>query len=245
MEDKIIIAENVGMTFNLSKDKLGSLKEYVIRFLKRQLFYDEFTALNDVSFELNRGDVLGIIGLNGSGKSTLLKIIAGVLKPSKGKIATMGRIAPLIELGAGFDPELSARENIFLNGAVLGYSKKLVEDKFDEIISFAELEEFVEVPIKNFSSGMIARLGFAIATIVAPDILIVDEVLSVGDFKFQEKSQNKIKEMIDQGTTVLFVSHSADVVRSICKKGLFLEHGKVLAFGEVEEVLKMYEDRYK
>lgn len=245
MEDKIIIAENVGMIFNLSKDKVGSLKEYAIRFLKRQLFYDEFIALNDVSFELNRGDVLGIIGLNGSGKSTLLKLIAGVLKPSKGKIATMGRIAPLIELGAGFDPELSARENIFLNGAVLGYSKKLVEDKFDEIISFAELEEFVEVPIKNFSSGMIARLGFSIATIVAPDILIVDEVLSVGDFKFQEKSQNKIKEMIDQGTTVLFVSHSADVARSICKKGLFLEHGKVLAFGEVEEVLKMYEDRYK
>lgn len=245
MEDKIIIAENVSMTFNLSKDKVSSLKEYVIRFLKRQLFYDEFIALKDISFELNRGDMLGIIGLNGSGKSTLLKLIAGVLKPSKGKIATMGRIAPLIELGAGFDPELSAMENIFLNGAVLGYSKKIVEDKFDEIISFAELEEFVEVPIKNFSSGMVARLGFAIATIVAPDILIVDEVLSVGDFKFQEKSQNKIKEMIDQGTTVLFVSHSADIVKSICKKGLFLEHGKVLAFGEIEEVLKIYEERYK
>lgn len=245
MGEKIIFAEKVYMKFNLSKDKVSSLKEYVIRFLKRQLFYDEFIALSDVSFTLDKGDVLGIIGLNGSGKSTLLKLIAGVLKPSSGKITANGRIAPLIELGAGFDSELSARENIFLNGAVLGYSKKLIEEKFDEIISFAELEEFVEVPIKNFSSGMIARLGFAIATITAPDILIVDEVLSVGDFKFQKKSQNKIKEMIDLGTTVLFVSHSADVVRSICKKGLLLEHGKVLAFGEVDEVLEIYEERYK
>ena len=245
MDEKIIFAEKVYMKFNLSKDKVSSLKEYVIRFLKRQLFYDEFIALSDVSFTLDKGDVLGIIGLNGSGKSTLLKLIAGVLKPSSGKITANGRIAPLIELGAGFDSELSAKENIFLNGAVLGYSKKLIEEKFDEIISFAELEEFVEVPIKNFSSGMIARLGFAIATITAPDILIVDEVLSVGDFKFQKKSQNKIKEMIDLGTTVLFVSHSADVVRSICKKGLLLEHGKVLAFGEVDEVLEIYEERYK
>ncbi len=245
MGEKIIFAEKVYMKFNLSKDKVSSLKEYVIRFLKRQLFYDEFIALSDVSFTLDKGDVLGIIGLNGSGKSTLLKLIAGVLKPSSGKITANGRIAPLIELGAGFDSELSAKENIFLNGAVLGYSKKLIEEKFDEIISFAELEEFVEVPIKNFSSGMIARLGFAIATITAPDILIVDEVLSVGDFKFQKKSQNKIKEMIDLGTTVLFVSHSADVVRSICKKGLLLEHGKVLAFGEVDEVLEIYEERYK
>ncbi len=245
MGEKIIFAEKVYMKFNLSKDKVSSLKEYVIRFLKRQLFYDEFIALSDVSFTLNKGDVLGIIGLNGSGKSTLLKLIAGVLKPSSGKITANGRIAPLIELGAGFDSELSARENIFLNGAVLGYSKKLIEEKFDEIISFAELEEFVEVPIKNFSSGMIARLGFAIATITAPDILIVDEVLSVGDFKFQEKSQNKIKEMIDLGTTVLFVSHAAETVRSICKKGLLLEHGKVLAFGEVDEVLEIYEERYK
>ena len=218
MGEKIIFAEKVYMKFNLSKDKVSSLKEYVIRFLKRQLFYDEFIALSDVSFTLDKGDVLGIIGLNGSGKSTLLKLIAGVLKPSSGKITANGRIAPLIELGAGFDSELSAKENIFLNGAVLGYSKKLIEEKFDEIISFAELEEFVEVPIKNFSSGMIARLGFAIATITAPDILIVDEVLSVGDFKFQKKSQNKIKEMIDLGTTVLFVSHSADVVRSILQK---------------------------
>ena len=245
MEDKIIVAENVSMIFNLSKDRVSSLKEYIIRFIKRQLFYDEFVALKDVNFELNKGDVLGIIGLNGSGKSTLLKLIAGVLKPSSGKIVTKGRIAPLIELGAGFDLELSARENIFLNGAVLGYSKKLIQEKFDEIITFAELEEFVDVPVKNFSSGMVARLGFSIATIIAPDILIVDEVLSVGDFKFQEKSQNKIKEMIELGATVLFVSHSAEVVKNICKKGLFLEHGKVLEFGDIDKVLKTYEDRYK
>lgn len=245
MSEKIIIAKDVSMVFNLSKDKVNSLKEYVIKLAKKQLFYDEFTALDGVSFELEKGDVLGIIGLNGSGKSTLLKLIAGVLKPTKGEISTLGRIAPLIELGAGFDLELSARENIYLNGAVLGYSRKLVEEKFDEIIEFAELLEFVDVPVKNFSSGMIARLGFAIATIVAPDILIVDEVLSVGDFKFQEKSQKKIQDMIDSGTTVLFVSHSAEVVKKICKKGLFLEHGKVIEFGNVKKVIKTYEERYK
>lgn len=244
-KEKVIIANNVSMIFNLNIDKVSSLKEYVIRLLKRKLFYDEFTALENINFHLDKGDVLGIIGLNGSGKSTLLKLIAGVLKPSKGEIITKGKIAPLIELGAGFDSELSARENIYLNGAVLGYSKKLINEKFDEIVGFAELEEFVEVPIKNFSSGMVARLGFAIATIVAPDILIIDEVLSVGDFKFQEKSQNKIKEMIAQGATVLFVSHSAEVVSSICKKGILLEHGKMIAYGEIDEVLKTYKDRYE
>lgn len=242
--EKIIIAENVKMVFNLSKDRIGSLKEYVIKFFKRQLFYDEFTALEDISFTLHKGEVLGILGLNGAGKSTLLKLIAGVLKPTKGTIKTLGTIAPLIELGAGFDHELSARENVFLNAAVLGHTKKLIESKFDEIISFAELEEFVDVPVKNFSSGMIARLGFAIATVVNPDILIVDEVLSVGDFKFGQKSENKIKEMIAGGTTVLFVSHSAEAMARICQKGLLLERGKMIAYGDVKEVLVTYKERY-
>lgn len=242
--EHIISLDGVKMIFNLSKDKIGSLKEYVIRLFQRRLFYDEFVALEGITFQLDRGEVLGIIGLNGAGKSTLLKLIAGVLKPTEGKVRTRGTIAPLIELGAGFDMELSAADNIYLNGAVLGYSKKLIESRFQEILEFAELEAFVDVPVKNFSSGMIARLGFAIATIVDPDILIVDEVLSVGDFKFGQKSENKIKEMIAGGTTVLFVSHSADAVRRICGKCLFLEHGKMVAFGETEEVLKSYEERY-
>lgn len=243
-KEKIIEIENVKMIFNLSRDKIGSLKEYVIRLFKRQLFYDEFTALEDIHFTLNKGEVLGIMGLNGAGKSTLLKLIAGVLKPTEGKIRTHGTIAPLIELGAGFDHELSARDNIYLNGAVLGYSKKLIAGKFQEIIEFAELEEFVDVPVKNFSSGMIARLGFSVATIVEPDILIVDEVLSVGDFKFGQKSENKIKEMIHNGTTVLFVSHSAEAVQRICNKGLLLEKGKMIAYGEIDGIIETYEERY-
>lgn len=244
MKNEIIKVKDVKMVFNLSKDKIGSLKEYVIKFFKGQLFFDEFVALEHVSFDLNKGDVLGILGLNGAGKSTLLKLIAGVLKPTEGVVRAMGSVAPLIELGAGFDHELSARENIYLNGAILGYSKKLIASKFDEIIEFAELEEFVDVPVKNFSSGMIARLGFSIATIVAPDILIVDEVLSVGDFKFGQKSENKIKEMIAGGTTVLFVSHSAEAIARICNKGLLLEKGKMLTFGDIEDVLEAYKVRY-
>lgn len=243
-QEKIIIADQVKMVFNLSKDKIGSLKEYVIKFFKRQLFFDEFVALEGISFTLNRGEVLGILGLNGAGKSTLLKLIAGVLKPTEGSIRTLGTIAPLIELGAGFDHELSARENVYLNAAVLGHSKKLIESKFDEIIAFAELQEFVDVPVKNFSSGMIARLGFAIATVVDPDILIVDEVLSVGDFKFGQKSENKIKEMIAGGTTVLFVSHSAEAMARICQKGLLLEKGRMIDYGDIEDVLKTYRERY-
>lgn len=240
----IINVEDVTMVFNLSKDKIGSLKEYIIKLFKGQLFYDEFVALEHVSFSLAKGDVLGVLGLNGAGKSTLLKLIAGVLKPTKGRVESNGYIAPLIELGAGFDFELSARENVFLNGAILGYSKKLITSKFDEIIKFAELEEFVDVPVKNYSSGMIARLGFSLATIVSPDILIVDEVLSVGDFKFREKSENKIKEMIASGTTVLFVSHAADAVARICNKALLLEKGKMLAIGDVKDVLEIYNKRY-
>ena len=204
--------KNVRMVFNLMEENVDTLKEYVMRLLKGKLFYNEFVSLDNISFTVEKGDILGIVGFNGAGKSTLLKILAGVLKPTEGYIKVNGTIAPLIEVGAGFDPELTARENVFLNGAILGYSRKFLKSNFDRIIEFAELENFKDVPIKNFSSGMYARLGFAIATIVNPDILIVDEVLSVGDYKFKEKCTKRIKEMIEQGTTIIIVSHEIEMI---------------------------------
>lgn len=192
----VIEVKNVRMVFNLMEERVDTLKEYVMRLIKGQLFYNEFVSLDDVSFTIDKGDILGIVGFNGAGKSTMLKILAGVLKPTAGSVSVKGSIAPLIEVGAGFDPELTARENIYLNGAILGYSRKFLDAHFNQIIEFAELENFVNVPIKNFSSGMYARLGFAIATVVDPDILIVDEVLSVGDYRFKEKCTKRIKEMI-------------------------------------------------
>lgn len=236
----VIKIDNVSMMFNLSSEKIDSIKEYIIKLFKRQIHFQEFWALNNVSFELEKGDSLGIIGLNGSGKSTLLKIISGILKPTKGSVKTVGSIAPLIELGAGFDPDLSARENIYLNGAILGYSREYMDGKFDEIIKFAELEDFVDTAIKNYSSGMVARLGFAIATMNIPDILIIDEILAVGDYKFQQKSFNRMQEMINSGATVVFVSHSVEQVKDICKKALWLEHGNVVKFGPAEEVCNEY-----
>ena len=236
----VIKVDNVSMMFNLSSEKIDSIKEYIIKMFKRQIHFQEFWALNDVSFELEKGDSLGIIGLNGSGKSTLLKIISGILKPTKGSVKTVGSIAPLIELGAGFDPDLSARENIYLNGAILGYSREYMDSKFDEIIKFAELEDFVDSAIKNYSSGMVARLGFAIATMNIPDILIIDEILAVGDYKFQQKSFQRMQEMINSGATVVFVSHSVEQVKQICKKALWLEHGNVVKFGSAEEVCSEY-----
>ena len=223
--ETVISVQHVSMKFNLMEEKVDSLKEYIVRLIKGKLLYNEFIALKDVSFEVKKGDILGIVGFNGAGKSTLLKILAGVLVPSSGKVITKGTIAPLIEVGAGFDPDLTAKENIFLNGAILGYSRKFLESKFDEILDFAELRNFVNVPVKNFSSGMYARLGFAIATIVKPDILIVDEVLSVGDFHFQEKCEKRIKEMIDNGTTIIIVSHDINLIERICNKVLWLDHG--------------------
>lgn len=236
----VIKVDNVSMMFNLSSEKVDSIKEYLVKMLKKEIHFQKFWALNDISFELEKGDSLGIIGLNGSGKSTLLKIISGILKPTKGKVTTVGSIAPLIELGAGFDANLSARENIYLNGAILGYSREYMNSRFDEIIKFAELEDFVDSAIKNFSSGMVARLGFAIATMNIPDILIIDEILAVGDYKFQQKSFARMQEMINSGATVVFVSHSIEQVKQICKKALWLDHGNVVKFGPSEEVCQEY-----
>ena len=236
----VIKVDNVSMMFNLSSEKIDSIKEYLIKLFKKEIHFQEFWALKDVSFELEKGDSLGIIGFNGSGKSTLLKIVSGILKPTKGSVETVGSIAPLIELGAGFDPNLSARENIYLNGAILGYSREYMNSKFDEIIKFAELENFVDSAIKNFSSGMVARLGFAIATMNTPDILIIDEILDVGDYKFQQKSFQRMQDMINSGATVVFVSHSVEQVKMICKKALWLEHGNVVKFGNADEICEEY-----
>ena len=236
----IITVDHVSMRFSLASEKMDSFKEYVIKSIKRQLSYDEFWALKDVSFGVGRGDALGLIGLNGSGKSTMLKVIAGVLKPTKGSVTVRGSIAPMIELGACFDMDLTATENIFLNGALLGYSRHEMEKQYDGIVEFSELQDFMNVPVKNFSSGMISRLGFAIATIGIPDILIVDEVLSVGDFRFQEKCQERIKNMLDNGTTLLFVSHSIKQVKELCNKIVWLEKGNLKMYGEAKEIAEIY-----
>lgn len=233
---------DVSMMFNMSSERIDNIKEYAIRLIKRELMFKQFWALKHISFELEKGDSLGIVGLNGAGKSTLLKLIAGVMKPTEGSIYTGGGIAPLIELGAGFDDDLSAEENIYLNGAILGYSREYMKDRYDEIIEFAELKEFTQIPLKNYSSGMKARLGFAVATMNVPDILILDEVLSVGDYKFQEKSFKRTQEILSSGATVMFVSHSVSQVRNVCKKALWLDNGEMKMYGDVEEVCTAYEN---
>ena len=238
----IIEVNNVSMRFKMTKERIFSLKEYFIKFVKGELVFEEFRALTDVSFSVKKGEILGIIGYNGAGKSTMLKVISGIMNPTSGYIKVEGVISPLIELGSGFDMELTARENIFLNGYILGYSKKFIKEHFDKIVEFSELEEFLDVPVKNFSSGMVARLGFAIATIVQPEILIVDEILSVGDFKFQEKSENKIKEMLASGTTVILVSHAINQIEDICTKVLWLEHGRVRGYGNTKEICEEYKN---
>jgi ABC-2 type transport system ATP-binding protein len=240
--DIMIKAENVSMRFNLASEKVNSLKEYFIKTLKRQISYNDFWALTDISFNVYRGEAVGLIGLNGSGKSTLLKIIAGVLKPTKGTVRVFGEMAPLIELGAGFDFDLTARENVFLNGAILGYSHEYMEANYQDIVEFSELEPFMDTPVKNFSSGMLSRLAFAIATIGKPDILIVDEVLSVGDFRFQEKCEARIKAMLDGGTTLLFVSHNVEQVEDLCDRVIWLEHGHMRACGPAEIYCKEYSE---
>ena len=239
-EDCAVKLKQVSMVFNKSTEKIDNLKEYLIKFCKGSLRFEEFWALKDITLSVHKGETLGIVGLNGSGKSTLLKIVAGVLSPTSGSVQVQGSIAPLIELGAGFDMELTARENVFLNGAVLGYSHKEMEKKFNSIIDFAELWEFVDMPIKNYSSGMVTRLGFAIATTNTPDILIVDEVLSVGDFKFRKKCKERMKYIIDRGATVLFVSHDQKQVEEICDRVIWLEQGKICLDGDCKEVCNRY-----
>ncbi len=234
--------KNVGMRFNLSQERVDNLKEYLIKFVRRDLKYDEFWALKDIDFEIKKGERLGVLGLNGSGKSTLLKVVSGVLKPSVGTVQTKGVVAPLLELGAGFSAEYTGRENIYLYGAVLGYTKDFLDEKFDEIVDFSGLGEFIEVPLKNYSSGMKARLGFSIATVVEPDILILDEVLSVGDKKFRRKSEKKIMSMFDRGVTVLFVSHSLEQVCRLCDRAIILDSGRLVAKGSVEKVARIYKN---
>lgn len=242
--EPIIKVENVSMCFNLSTEKHESLKEYFLALVKGKLHYDEFYALKNVSLDIMPGDFYGLVGLNGSGKSTLLKTIAGVYKPTTGKVTVKGAIAPLIELGAGFDMDLTARENIYLNGTVLGYSPKYIDEKFDEIVEFSELQNFLDVPLKNYSSGMVARIAFAIATATKPDILIADEILSVGDYRFQEKCENRMKELMSGGTTVILVSHSIEQVRRMCNKVTWLEKGNVIMTGPTEEVCRAYSTKY-
>lgn len=234
--------KNITMTFNMPKEKVDNLKEYFIKLVKHQLRYEAFVALSDVSLSVRHGEVVGIVGLNGSGKSTLLKVISGILKPTEGSVSVAGTISPLIELGAGFDFELTTRENIYLNGSVLGFSHRFIDSRYDEILDFAELRDFENVAIKNFSSGMVARLGFAIATLVKPDILIVDEILAVGDFLFQQKCETRIRELMDGGTTVLFVSHSIEQVERLCSRVVWLERGRVVADGATAEVCARYKE---
>ena len=238
--DHIIEVNHVAMRFNLEQEGTDTLKEYLLKLVKHQLRFNEFFALKDVSFSVGRGEAVALIGTNGSGKSTMLKLIAGVMYPTKGEVKVHGTIAPLIELGAGFDIDLTARENIFLNGAILGHDRKFMREHFDEIVDFAELREFVDVPIKNFSSGMVARLGFAIATQVKADILVVDEVLAVGDYAFQQKCYRKMEELLSDGTTLLFVSHDANQVKQICQRAVWLNQGNVMNIGPADTVCDEY-----
>lgn len=240
-----INAHHISMRFRLANEKVDSLKELVVRRWKKKLSYNDFYALRDISFEIKRGERVGIIGHNGAGKSTLLKIISGVIKPSEGEIEVNGSLAPLLELGAGFDPELTGAENIFLNGAILGKSKEFLESKYDEIVSFSELGDFIHTPVKNYSSGMRARLGFSIATQVDPDILIVDEILGVGDQGFKQKSSEAMLNMMKSGKTVVVVSHSLKQVRELTEKVIWLHKGEIREIGDTSSVCKMYEEHLK
>ena len=241
MNRKIAVdVRDVSMHFNMASENINSLREYLTKLTKKQLFYKYFVAFQKLSFQVKKGEIFGIVGTNGSGKSTLLKMIAGVLTPTTGNIVTHGKIAPLIELGAGFDAELTGRENIYLNGAILGYSQEFLDEHYDEIVDFAEIGEFIDMPLKNYSSGMVSRIAFAIATAVKPDILIADEILSVGDFRFQEKCMNRIQGLMEKGATILLVSHNVDQVRSICNRALWIEKGELKIIGSVDKVCDAY-----
>lgn len=231
------------MRFRLNNDRILSLKEFVTTALRGKLQYNDFTALEHVSFTVKKGETLGLIGRNGAGKSTLLKVISGILKPTEGSVVCHGNVVPMLELGSGFDMDLNGRENIFLNGAILGYSEEYLKSKYEEIVDFSELGQFIEVPIRNYSSGMLARLAFSVASVVNPEILIVDEILSVGDAGFQEKSRKRMLELMGGGTTVLFVSHSLDQIREMCGRVIWLKHGQVRDVGKTDEVCDLYEEQ--
>ena len=236
----IIYADKISMRYFMSYDKVKSIKEYVVQLAKGKIKYEEFWALRDVSFGVQKGEVVGIVGKNGAGKSTLLKVISGILKPTSGSLLVRGTVVPMLELGSGFDHDLTGRENIFLNGAILGYSEEFLKSKYDEIVTFSELGKFIDVPLRNYSSGMLMRLAFSVATVVNPDILIVDEILSVGDADFQEKSKARMRELMGGGTTVLFVSHSIEQIREMCSRVIWLEEGMVKMIGRTDEVCEAY-----
>lgn len=237
----MIKAEHVSVKYLMTYDRIKSMKEYLVQLVKGKIQYEEFWALRDVSFEVKKGEVLGIIGHNGAGKSTLLKVISGILKPTEGSVQVNGTIVPMLELGSGFDFDLTGRENVFLNGAILGYSEQFLKEKYEEIVAFSELGQFIDVPLRNYSSGMVMRLAFSIATVVNPDVLIVDEILAVGDADFQEKSKKRMLELMGGGTTVLFVSHSLPQIREMCNNAIWLEHGQMKLCGDVQTVCDAYE----
>lgn len=238
--EPMIEVRDVSMRFRMANDRISSIKEYAVQLLRGKIEYNEFEALKHVSFDVKRGEVVGLIGHNGAGKSTILKVISGILKPTEGSVTVRGNIAPMLELGSGFDIDMTGRENIFLNGAILGYSEAFLKSKYDEIVAFAEIGQFIDVPLRNYSSGMIARLAFSIATVVVPEVLIVDEVLSVGDAAFQEKSYKRMMELMSGGTTVLFVSHSIEQIRKMCKRVVWLDHGEMKMFGDAQEICDAY-----
>lgn len=236
----IIRANDISMRYLMTYDRIQSIKEYIVQMLRGKIKYEEFWALKNVSFEVERGEVVGIIGHNGAGKSTLLKVISGILKPTGGELEVHGNVVPMLELGSGFDHDLTGRENIFLNGSILGYSEKYLKEKYEQIVEFSELGKFIDVPIRNYSSGMLMRLAFSIATVVQPEILIVDEILAVGDAAFQEKSKARMLELMSGGTTVLFVSHSLEQIREMCDRVIWLEHGQIKAIGATKEICDAY-----
>ena len=242
MSEPIIEVNNVGVTFKMSSDRVTSMKEYVVQRLKRKYHVEEFRALSNVSLDVQKGEIMGLIGRNGAGKSTLLKVISGIMKPTEGSVTVRGNIVPMLELGSGFDFDLTGEENIYLNGAVLGYSEEFLKSKYAEIVAFSELDRFINEPIRNYSSGMMARLAFSIATVVNPDILIVDEILAVGDAAFQEKSRARMMELMQGGATVLLVSHNISHIREMCSRAVWLDHGRVRMFDEAQKVCTAYED---
>lgn len=240
--ETMIEVRDVSMRFRMANDRISSIKEYAIARLRGKLKYNEFEALKHVSFDVKRGEVMGLIGHNGAGKSTLLKVISGILKPTEGSVIVRGNVAPMLELGSGFDFDMTGRENIFLNGAILGYSEEFLKSKYEEIVAFSEIGPFIDMPLRNYSSGMVARLAFSVATVVVPEVLIVDEVLAVGDAEFQEKSRKRMMELMSGGTTVLFVSHDIDQIREMCSHIVWLENGMVREVGVPDEICRRYKE---